>query len=81
MIEAYKIYLIGIVQGVGFRPYVYRVALKSGVKVYVKNLGGAEVEIHIEGSRSEIENFFKYFYRNKPESIVIEELLEIFSAI
>lgn len=37
----YKITLYGIVQGVGFRPYVYSKAAKLGVKGYVKNIGSA----------------------------------------
>ena len=64
----------GIVQGVGFRPFVYRIARKNHVKGYVKNLGGAEVEIWIEGTKKDIENFIKDLTKLKPPSARIEEL-------
>jgi hydrogenase maturation protein HypF len=40
----YKITVHGTVQGVGFRPFIYREAVKRGLKGYVKNVGGG-VEI------------------------------------
>ena len=42
-----KITVYGIVQGVGFRPTVYRVAKAMGLKGYVLN-NGSNVEIHID---------------------------------
>ncbi|MDD1672635.1 MAG: carbamoyltransferase HypF [Methanomicrobiales archaeon] len=42
----------GIVQGVGFRPFVYAQAFAHGIKGYVKNLG-SEVEILAFGDRFE----------------------------
>ena len=41
----------GIVQGVGFRPYVYRLATDLDLKGYVRNLGNV-VEIVIEGDET-----------------------------
>jgi hydrogenase maturation protein HypF len=43
-----KIVVRGIVQGVGFRPFVYATARKYGIKGWVKNLG-SEVEICAKG--------------------------------
>ena len=43
-----KILTQGIVQGVGFRPYVYRLATSLNLKGYVRNLGNV-VEILLEG--------------------------------
>jgi hydrogenase maturation protein HypF len=40
----------GIVQGVGFRPFVYAKAMEYGIRGSVKNLG-SEVEIKAEGLR------------------------------
>lgn len=47
-----KITVYGIVQGVGFRPTVYRVAKAMGLKGFVLN-NGSNVEIHVdrEGER------------------------------
>ena len=42
----------GIVQGVGFRPYVYRLAVDLNLKGYVRNLGNV-VEIIIEGENTD----------------------------
>jgi hydrogenase maturation protein HypF len=42
-----KITVYGIVQGVGFRPTVYRVARSMGLKGFVLN-NGSNVEIHID---------------------------------
>jgi len=49
----------GVVQGVGFRYFVYRIATRFGLKGYVKNLFNGNVEIDIEGDRSMIEEFIK----------------------
>ena len=45
----------GLVQGVGFRYFVYHHATRLGVKGYVMNLFSGEVEIVAEGSRSLLE--------------------------
>ncbi|MEM4814053.1 MAG: carbamoyltransferase HypF, partial [Ignisphaera sp.] len=65
-VRAIKIKVVGIVQGVGFRPFVYRLANELKLKGYVVNLGGSEVEIHLEGSSSDIEEFIDRLYREKP---------------
>ncbi|WP_407377832.1 carbamoyltransferase HypF [Methanobrevibacter sp.] len=50
--KAKKILTQGIVQGVGFRPYVYRLATDLNLNGYVRNLGNV-VEIIIEGDNTE----------------------------
>jgi len=47
-----RIVVRGIVQGVGFRPFVYARAHEMGIAGTVKNLG-SEVEIHAAGERFE----------------------------
>ena len=54
-----KIEVTGIVQGVGFRPFVYRTAVKNRLNGYVKNKGDAGVEIILEGKEHAIETFLK----------------------
>ncbi len=49
-LEAYKLFVKGIVQGVGFRPFVYNLATSLQLKGYVLNTSGG-VEIVIEGKR------------------------------
>lgn len=50
MHEQVRISVRGIVQGVGFRPFVYRMATELGISGSVKNLG-SEVEIIARGER------------------------------
>ncbi|MBE6056830.1 acylphosphatase, partial [Clostridium sp.] len=50
MRKRYLIKIEGIVQGVGFRPFVYNNAKKFQLKGYVKNKGGM-VEIDLEGNK------------------------------
>lgn len=54
-----KIEVTGIVQGVGFRPFIYRTAVKNRLNGYVKNKGDAGVEIILEGKEHAIETFLK----------------------
>jgi len=73
--KAVKIYVAGIVQGVGFRPFIRRIAYLSGVKGYVKNLGGGEVEIHVEANEiSRITAFLKLLRDKKPPPARIEKI-------
>ncbi len=46
----------GVVQGVGFRPFVWRLATRHDVKGWVRNEGG-RVTIHAEGSAEALEAF------------------------
>ncbi|MDX1286179.1 MAG: acylphosphatase, partial [Draconibacterium sp.] len=39
-----RIQIRGLVQGVGFRPFVYRTAIKNNISGYVKNSTGAPIE-------------------------------------
>ena len=52
-----RINVTGIVQGVGFRPFVYRAAIRNGLTGYVCNRGDAGVEILVEGVAHGIEAF------------------------
>ena len=48
--------IAGRVQGVGFRPFVYRLAHEHGLGGWVRNCGG-EVEIHAEGTQESLQAF------------------------
>ena len=54
--ETKQILVEGIVQGVGFRPFVYRIAVESSLKGYVRNLGNV-VEIIVQGTHTDLEEF------------------------
>ena len=49
---ARRILVTGRVQGVGFRPFVSRIAHELGLSGWVRNRSG-EVEIHVEGPSGE----------------------------
>lgn len=49
------IHIIGVVQGVGFRPFVYGLAKELNLVGYVLNLGNAGVQLVVEGRRGDIE--------------------------
>lgn len=49
----------GLVQGVGFRYFVYYRAVRLNLTGYVKNLFNGDVEIDVEGDRSSIEELIK----------------------
>jgi hydrogenase maturation protein HypF len=70
-----KIRVTGIVQGVGFRPFIYRTAVKNGLNGYVRNKGDAGVEILLEGIEQAIENFLKDLRRKKPTLARIHEVM------
>jgi hydrogenase maturation protein HypF len=61
-----EINVIGIVQGVGFRPFVYRIAIKNGLMGYVRNRGDAVVEVVGEGNKDSINQFLKDLQKKKP---------------
>src|SRR5512135_2726368 len=55
----------GIVQGVGFRPFVFRLAHELSLNGWVLN-GEEGVEIHLEGPEHAIENFEHRLKREAP---------------
>ncbi len=71
----YKLVIKGIVQGVGFRPFVYRLATSMGLKGYVRNTGDGTVEIVIDSANySRIDEFIRRLKAEKPPMSVINEI-------
>ena len=66
-----RLHFSGIVQGVGFRPFLYRSAEKFGLKGFVKNTS-AGVTLEVEGSR--LPAFVRYITRHAPPLSHIETL-------
>jgi len=63
--ERLHIVLHGFVQGVGFRPMVYRLAEKLHVAGWVRH-SGAGLEIEIEGSPEQLDDFLLDLKRKRP---------------
>ncbi len=71
--EKARILVQGIVQGVGFRPTVYRIANDLNINGFVRNLGNI-VEIVVEGPENKINEFINTIQINKPPISEINSL-------
>ena len=72
--ETERICVIGIVQGVGFRPFVSRLAHSCHIRGTVCNKG-SYVEIIIQGSKSAKEQFVNYLPRKAPARSAIFKIM------
>jgi acylphosphatase len=65
-----QIIVSGIVQGVGYRYFVLRLARKMELTGWVRNLPTGEVEIAIEGLKGLIESFIAELRTGNPYATV-----------
>ncbi|HKD36433.1 MAG TPA: acylphosphatase, partial [Pirellulales bacterium] len=72
--SAIRISIRGVVQGVGFRPFVYRLAERHCVRGWVIN-GEAGVEIHAEGAAGDVEEFVGGLRGSAPTAARVEQFL------
>lgn len=70
----YKIKISGLVQGVGFRPLVYELALKSKLFGEVRN-DGFGVEIILACTQKECQNFIENLKNHLPPLARIDQLI------
>ncbi len=70
MLNACSIRVRGIVQGVGFRPFVYRLAQANTLAGWVLN-GEQGVEIHLEGSEERLHDFISELKSSPPQAAQI----------
>ena len=68
-----KIGIKGIVQGVGFRPFIYNLAKKYNLYGYVLN-NTSGVSIEVEGEKSLIDEFIENVKKQLPPQAVIFEI-------
>jgi len=68
-----RIIVKGIVQGVGFRPFIYRLAQKYGLKGTVSN-NTHGVEIDAEGDPASIQSFIHAINRSAPPLAFIDAI-------
>ena len=69
-----EITVAGIVQGVGFRPFIYRIATSRNLKGYVRNRGDAGVEIIVEGREVDIKYFLSDLKEKKPVNAILNQV-------
>ncbi len=72
-----KLSVTGIVQGVGFRPFIYRIAVRNGLTGYVRNRSDAGVEVLLEGEAEKIQSFMRDLTEKKPPLAQIEKINHI----
>lgn len=68
-----KILVKGIVQGVGFRPFVYRTATRHGLVGFVRNRADAVVEIVVQGPEEQLNEFLHSLKEDKPPMARMDE--------
>ena len=73
MNSALSIHVRGVVQGVGFRPFVYRLACEHALSGWVVN-AEAGVEIHVEGASEALEAFVRELESKHPPAAQISAL-------
>lgn len=69
-----KIYIAGVVQGVGFRPFVKKIAKKFDIKGYVKNINSNALIIIQQKDSAKIADFIHYLTHNKPQNAIISSI-------
>ncbi len=71
--ETYRIGIKGLVQGVGFRPFVFRMATDHGLKGWVENRNDGVV-LEVNGSESQVANFREGVVAHAPAAASIESV-------
>jgi len=70
---AVRVLVRGIVQGVGFRPFIYSLAQKYHLKGWVRNTSG-NVEIHLEGTSNHLDQFLFELQNRLPPLARVDSL-------
>lgn len=73
-VELFQMSVRGVVQGVGFRPFVYQLATKHNLKGWVLNTSG-DVKIEVEGQRQALDRFLKELESEAPPLAHIEGII------
>jgi hydrogenase maturation protein HypF len=68
-----KLHITGIVQGVGFRPFIYSLAVRFGLKGWVKNTS-AGVDIDVDGVEDVLKTFIDSIHSETPPLARIDSL-------
>lgn len=73
MTKRLSIFVRGAVQGVGFRPFVYRIANENKLHGYVLN-SSAGVKIEVEGNQISLNDFLFKLQNEKPRLAIINSI-------
>lgn len=72
-LKRYTVYITGIVQGVGMRPYIYKIAKQLGLGGWVSNQGSSVV-MEIAGSKKSIREFLTTLLEKPPSNAKISNI-------
>ncbi len=79
-ISGRNIHVRGLVQGVGFRPFVYRIAIENHLKGWVENRNDGVI-IHVEGLDEHLDIFEKQIVSKAPPASQIREFRTVVSEL
>jgi len=68
-----RIIISGVVQGVGFRPFIHRLAQEMGISGYARNIGGG-VEIVVKSDEDNTKRFVEKIEKRKPKGSRIDSI-------
>lgn len=71
--ERRTITVVGVVQGVGFRPFVYGLSRRLNLSGFVRNDGG-QVYIEVEGGDASLDTFVDELRQRPPPLARIESI-------
>lgn len=77
--QGLRVHITGIVQGVGFRPFVYNLAARHKLKGWVKNTS-AGVDIEVDGEKESLDVFLQQLRDEAPPLSRIDEFSASFQA-
>ncbi|MDI6819773.1 MAG: carbamoyltransferase HypF [Candidatus Hodarchaeaceae archaeon] len=69
-----EVAVTGIVQGVGFRPFIFKLATRHGLVGFARNMGDAGVQVVVEGEMGAIEKFIDSIRTERPPLSRIDEI-------
>ncbi|MFX0008787.1 MAG: carbamoyltransferase HypF [Candidatus Hermodarchaeota archaeon] len=73
-LQTVEINIFGIVQAVGFRPFLFNLARKFNLKGYILNRGNAGVRLVLQGKVDNITQFMKNLETRTPKIAFIENI-------
>lgn len=79
MIRGVRIHITGVVQGVGFRPFVYGLSQRLALNGWVRNTS-AGVDIEVDGEQDVLDSFIKALRDEAPPLSRIDDLHASFQA-
>ncbi|MBN2587464.1 MAG: carbamoyltransferase HypF, partial [Candidatus Fermentibacteraceae bacterium] len=68
-----RLEISGAVQGVGFRPFIYRLALQYGLLGWVSNTSGGVI-LEVEGEEGILDSFAEAVVARKPPLAMVQEV-------